>query len=209
MWQKIVSQINSMFYILIALILFIFVIQAIFTILRKKRITREDKYANLKFMNKLDILSKAEFKKYSLMNKKEYLLFSKLEHLLDKQQFGKYFRLFSQVAMGEFIQCNDRYAFNLINSKRVDFLIIDRYGQPVIVIEYQGEGHYQDNAIERDAIKKECCRKAEIDYIEFTPNYDELDFQRVVKILNENYLSTKKNKENYAKSNPNQLAKSR
>ncbi|HDR1313111.1 TPA: DUF2726 domain-containing protein, partial [Pasteurella multocida] len=119
------------------------------------------------------------------------------------------FQLFSQVAMGEFIQVNDSNAFHLINQKRVDFLIIDKDCQPIVAIEYQGNGHYQNNAVERDAIKKESCRKANIDYIEFTPDYDELDFQRVLKIVNAHAHRFIKNEEIYVKPNSNQLAKSR
>ncbi|MCT6647229.1 DUF2726 domain-containing protein, partial [Enterococcus faecalis] len=66
------------------------------------------------------------------MNKSEYALFTQLKTLLDTQQNGKYFQLFSQVAMGEFIQVNDSNAFHLINQKRVDFLIIDKDCQPIV-----------------------------------------------------------------------------
>ena len=35
-------------------------------------------------------------------------------------------------------------AFRSINSKRLDFLVIDGYGMPVLAVEYQGHGHYND-----------------------------------------------------------------
>ncbi|EGP02549.1 hypothetical protein AAUPMG_12791, partial [Pasteurella multocida subsp. multocida str. Anand1_goat] len=137
----------------------------IMIILTKKRKNKKKyAYSDLRQPSKLEILSKAEFKKSSLMNKSEYALFTRLKTLLDTQQNGKYFQLFSQVAMGEFIQSDDYHAFHLINNKRVDFLIIDKDCQPIVAIEYQGNGHYQNNAVERDAIKKESCRKANIDY---------------------------------------------
>ena len=62
--------------------------------------------------------------------------------------------------MGEFLESIDKEAYFAINSKRVDFLIVDKKGYAVIVIEYQGQGHYQDNAAKRDAVKREACRKA-------------------------------------------------
>ncbi|HHE3605447.1 TPA: DUF2726 domain-containing protein [Pasteurella multocida] len=209
MWQGIFSQLSSL-YPLIGLAIFIFIFKVIMIILTKKRKNKNrHTYSDFKQSNKLEILSKAEFRKSNLMNKSEYALFTQLKTLLDTQQNGKYFQLFSQVAMGEFIQVNDSNAFHLINQKRVDFLIIDKDCQPIVVIEYQGSGHYQNNAVERDAIKKESCRKANIDYIEFTPDYDELDFQRVLKIVNAHAHRFIKNEEIYVKPNSNQLAKSR
>ncbi|MGC6247591.1 DUF2726 domain-containing protein [Bisgaard Taxon 45] len=208
MWQGIFNQLSAL-YPLIGLALFAVIFKVIMLILTKKRKNKKKyAYSDLRQPSKLAILSKAEFKKSKLMNKSEYTLFTQLENLLNTQQNGKYFRLLSQVAMGEFIQANDNDAFHLINHKRVDFLIIDKSCQPIVVIEYQGNGHYQNNAAERDAIKKECCRKANIDYIEFTPNYDDFDFQRVLKIVNNHAHRFIKNEEMYAKPNPNQLAKS-
>lgn len=209
MWQGIFSQLSAL-YPLIGLAIFVFTFKVIMIILTKKRKNKKKyAYSDLRQPSKLEILSKAEFKKSSLMNKSEYALFTQLKTLLDTQQNGKYFQLFSQVAMGEFIQSDDYHAFHLINNKRVDFLIIDKDCQPIVVIEYQGNGHYQNNAVERDAIKKESCRKANIDYIEFTPDYDELDFQRVLKIVNAYAHRFIKNEEIYVKPNSNQLAKSR
>ncbi|MDH3002029.1 DUF2726 domain-containing protein [Pasteurella multocida] len=209
MWQGIFSQLSAL-YPLIGLAIFVFIFKAIMIILTKKRKNKKRyAYSDFRPPSKLEILSNAEFKKSNLMNKSEYTLFTQLENLLNTQQNGKYFRLFSQVAMGEFIQANDSNAFHLINNKRVDFLIIDKDCQPIVVIEYQGSGHYQNNAVERDVIKKECCRKANIDYIEFAPNYDELDFQRVLKTVNALAHRFIKNEEIYAKPNSNQLAKSR
>jgi uncharacterized protein HI_1631 len=118
------------------------------------------------------------------LNKSEYRLFTRLISLLEKSHQEQKYRLFSQVAMGEFIQSENSEAFRLVNNKRVDFLITDKFGNPVVVIEYQGGGHYQNNAIERDAIKKEACRKARIEYIEFPQKYDELHFERISHVLN-------------------------
>lgn len=53
-------------------------------------------------------------------------------------------------------------AFRSINSKRLDFLVIDRIGLPALAVEYQGHGHYQNGAFMRDAVKREAVRKANI-----------------------------------------------
>lgn len=121
------------------------------------------------------------------MNRSEYKLFRKLENYLEKLPQGKRVRLFSQVAMGEFIKSESDEAFRLINAKRVDFVIVDGSGEAIIVIEYQGMGHYQENAVERDAIKREACRKSGIEFLEFKKNYDELDFERVARILSAHF----------------------
>nr|WP_233127083.1 DUF2726 domain-containing protein [Rodentibacter sp. Ppn85] len=135
------------------------------------------------------------------MNKSEYQLFLKITQRLSSIENRQYFRLFSQVSMGEILATKDNRHFALINSKRIDFLIIDRKGYPVIAIEYQGKGHYQQNAIERDAIKREACRKANIKYLEFDDENDQIQLEAMTKYLHL-YLE-----EQNAKSNPNQLAK--
>lgn len=135
----------------------------------------------------LSIVSNSHYSKRPLMNRSEYKLFRKLENYLEKLPQGKRVRLFSQVAMGEFISSESDEAFRLVNGKRVDFVIVDFSGEAIIVIEYQGAGHYQENAIERDAIKREACRKAGIEFLEFKKNYDDLDFQRVSRVLNAHF----------------------
>ncbi|QIM62277.1 adenylosuccinate synthetase [Pasteurellaceae bacterium Orientalotternb1] len=193
MWEGILldvlKQIKPLLSIFLGAVCFVFILK-LFTIFLRKR--RRYKYSrsttNVIYKpNNLDILSKADFTKSPLLNKSEALLCSELSHFLESKHQQQSFKLFSQVSMGEFIQSKNVMAFNLINRKRVDFLIVDQQYNPVVVIEYQGSGHYQNNAVERDAIKKECCRKANIEYIEFKQNHDELDFQRVSKILNETY----------------------
>jgi len=83
------------------------------------------------------------------------------EHLLNRR--GGY-RLLAEVCMGSFMKTPkkepdierkrmDDQAYRSINSKRVDFLVIDRNGHPVVVLEYQGSGHYQGNARDRDRVK--------------------------------------------------------
>ena len=132
----------------------------------------------------LSKVSNAQYFKRPLMNRSEYKLFRKLEKHLEKFYKGQIVRLFSQVAMGEFLGSENDEAFRLVNAKRVDFVIVDSSGEAVIVIEYQGAGHYQENAVERDAIKREACRKAGIEFLEFKKNYDDLDFERVSRVLN-------------------------
>lgn len=150
---------------------------------KRKGVKRSDPVLFLQ--DNLQVVANAGYSKRKLMNKEEYKLYLLLFNLLEEQYKGRNLRLFCQVSMGEFIRTEDSTAFGLINSKRVDFLIINAFGDPIIVIEYQGKGHFQKNAIERDAIKKEACRKADIYYLEFTYNYTKLEIeQRISHILN-------------------------
>lgn len=97
----------------------------------------------------------------------------------EKQIFHKVFAYFrssnvpyyihAQVSLGEIIKSNE-YAYKLINSKRVDFCVVDGNFNPVCVIEYQGSGHFNDSASKRDEIKKVACEKAGIKYIALYAN---------------------------------------
>ncbi|OOF79224.1 hypothetical protein BKG96_02660 [Rodentibacter caecimuris] len=169
---------------------------------RYKRKNRQQIALSLNEKNHLALISEAIFTKKPLMNKSEYQLFLKITQRLSSIENRQYFRLFSQVSMGEILATKDNRHFALINSKRIDFLIIDRKGYPVIAIEYQGKGHYQQNAIERDAIKREACRKANIKYLEFDDENDQIQLEAMTKYLHL-YLE-----EHNAKPNSNQLAES-
>ena len=69
----------------------------------------------------------ASFQKKRLMNKEEFRLYVQLERLIGSNTNGM--RLFSQVPLGEILRSNDSDAFFCINSKRCDFVIIDRNGE--------------------------------------------------------------------------------
>lgn len=186
----------------IILFLFLCFMIVLFKPRRYKRKNRQQIAFSSNEKSHLALMSEAIFTKKPLMNKSEYQLFLKITQRLNSIENRQYFRLFSQVSMGEILATKDNRHFALINSKRVDFLIIDRKGYPVIAIEYQGKGHYQQNAIERDAIKREACRKANIKYLEFDDENDQIQLEAMTKYLHL-YLE-----EQNAKSNPNQLAES-
>ena len=107
-----------------------------------------------------------------LMGASEFRRFRKLEALVVERRAGH--RLFSQVSIGEILRVDPASgsrsarmsAFNRINAKRVDFLIVDRSGFPVAAVEYQGADHYRGNAAMRDAIKREAFRLAGVPFVE-------------------------------------------
>jgi hypothetical protein len=64
-----------------------------------------------------------------------------------------------QVALGEIV-CTpgrsrvERRAFGWVNAKRLDLLVADRRGWPLLAIEYQGAGHFRGDWKQRDAVKR-------------------------------------------------------
>ena len=108
------------------------------------------------------------FQKRRLMNYAEYRVFKVIENEILAERTGH--RVFAQTSLGEVLQSEDSTAFRSINAKRVDILIVDRAGWPVVAVEYQGSEHYQGTAAARDAIKKEALRKAGVGYVEIIPD---------------------------------------
>ncbi len=131
--------------------------------------------------DQLHFVANSEFDKRKLMNQHEFYLFRKLESYLQKN-YSEY-RVFPQVAMGVYLSASDTQAHSSINSKRADFVIISKYGKPCVVVEYQGNGHYQANAAARDAVKKEACRKAGIHYVEISADYTDQDINVIGRYL--------------------------
>lgn len=122
-----------------------------------------------------DAAPKAPWLSVPLMNRSESTFFDSLNAVLDEA--GQGHRAFSQVAYGGFLKVPDgamknpdfAAAYFAVARKRVDFLVIDRFGYPVIAIEFQGHGHYCGNADERDQAKRVACRKAGLWFLEVGP----------------------------------------
>jgi len=104
------------------------------------------------------------FKKQRVLSSSEFRIFAIVEEEVAALRSGC--RVFAQTSLGEILRPADQDAFHSINSKRVDILVIDRGGWPILAVEYQGEGHFQGTAAGRDAVKKEALRKAGVGYME-------------------------------------------
>lgn len=73
----------------------------------------------------------------------------------------------AQVSLGEILASPDQDAYLAVNSKRVDYALMDENACVVHALEYQGSGHHlAPSAAARDAVKKEALRKAGIGYHE-------------------------------------------
>lgn len=108
----------------------------------------------------------AKFSSRPLLNRPEANLFKALDAAVIARNPG--WQVMAQVSLGEFISSADKDAYGCVNSKRVDFALMDPHAHVVHAIEYQGSGHHLEGgaAAARDAVKKEALRKAGIGYHE-------------------------------------------
>ncbi len=141
-----------------------------FRVSLQNRRARAARYSVGDSANQLRFVMRAKFHKKKTMNKSEYHVFRTIEREVHAMHRG--YRVFAQTSLGEIIGSDDSHAFSSINSKRVDILIIDPWGYPAAVFEYQGRGHYQRDAAARDAVKKEALRKAGVAYVEVSATDD-------------------------------------
>lgn len=112
----------------------------------------------------------------TLLNQSERKLFSIIERSIRPLPARP--RLLCQVSYGEFLSTRSRRAFWRINYKRADFVIVDRQFNPLIVIEYQGLGHYGGSmksgqrAYQSDKIKRQACLSAGLPWLAVPARYD-------------------------------------
>lgn len=124
----------------------------------------------------LGFVSAVRFEARPLFNKSEFQVLLVLEAVAREAKAGH--RVMAQTCYGEFLRLKrgekneeaDR-AYRSVNSKRADFVIVDAAGYPVIVVEYQGSGHYQGTAELRDAVKREALRSAGVPLVEVMPDF--------------------------------------
>lgn len=75
---------------------------------------------------------------------------------------------------------NDK-AYQSINSKRVDFLVIDAMGSPALVIEYHGTFGRDEHALAKDEIKRVTFDRAGIPWIEVPALIDETKLATMIR----------------------------
>jgi hypothetical protein len=114
--------------------------------------------------DQLKAVMKADFKPRALLNRPEGQVFKALDRIVVAR--NPQWQVMAQVSLGEFLASEDREAYACINSKRVDFALMDADCRVRHALEYQGSGHHQGSAAARDAVKKEALRKAGVGYHE-------------------------------------------
>ena len=133
----------------------------------------------------LTTVSRAKFSSRPLLNRSEATVFGALDKAVIARNPG--WQVMAQVSLGEFLASPDKNAFLSVNSKRIDFALMDdrccvvhalEYqgsghhvgncapARDAVKKEYQGSGHHQGTAAARDAVKKEALRRAGIGYHE-------------------------------------------
>jgi len=127
----------------------------------------------------MEAVSANQFETVPILNKEESHLLPVLDDAV--RIAGRSHRVVIQASLGEVIRPaktgkpgQTEGARRSINSKRLDFGIINAAGFLRLAIEYQGSGHYNDRTFMRDAVKREALRKAGIHMLEvhkgFTPD---------------------------------------
>lgn len=119
--------------------------------------------------DQLKAVMRADFKPRPLLNKREVEVFKALDRIVIARNPA--WQVMAQVCLGEFLASEDDDAYRCINSKRVDFALMDAGGRVHHALEYQGGGHHQGSAAARDAVKKEALRKAGIGYHEIVAGH--------------------------------------
>lgn len=136
------------------------------TPIRNKVLTEIPKNVGMSSTNQLACVMGAPFTSRPLLNRPEATLFKALDAAVIARNPG--WQVMAQVSLGEFLSSADKDAYGCVNSKRVDFALMDPDANVVHAIEYQGSGHHLPGgaAAARDAVKKEALRKAGIGYHE-------------------------------------------
>lgn len=115
--------------------------------------------------DQLKTVSEARFVARRLLNAPEAKVFDTLIKAVNAR--NPQWQVMAQVSLGEFLASANKEAFLAVNSKRVDFALMDANYSVRHAIEYQGSGHHTGtSAAARDAVKKEALRKAGIGYHE-------------------------------------------
>lgn len=134
----------------------------------------------------MQFVSAVEFEPQPLLNKSEFQVLLLLESVSRDLNAG--FRVMAQTSLGEILRPKRTWrrtdadlAYRSINSKRSDFVVVDRFGIAVLAVEYQGHGHYQGNAVQRDAVKREAFRSANVAFLEVPVDFQKSEVRRVVR----------------------------
>ena len=130
---------------------------------------------NAHYSQELKAIRREKFKKGKLLNKSEMDLLLALENAL----YGKGYRIIFQTSLGSFLNHSNKDMFLKINCKRADFVIVNRFGYPEVVVEYNGEGHFSSSSYLRDDIKETACSSAEVPFVSIS-YHEKRDLKRAI-----------------------------
>lgn len=132
--------------------------------------------------DQLRLVMEATFTARPLLNQSERRLLGVIDQALTDHSPG--WRAMGQVSLGEILASPNENAFFVINSKRVDLLIVDVDCRPLHAVEFQGKGHHTGrNTAARDAVKREALRRAGIGYVEVVSGDTPAEVREMVRKL--------------------------
>ncbi len=105
----------------------------------------------------------------------EIEIYRGIREILSEPKYSQ-FLLLAQVSLGEIFNTrpyDDRAAaaaYYAFNARRSDLVIVNTDGLPVLIIEYQGGGHFQKSYYLRDEIKRRVFQKAKVRALEIAEN---------------------------------------
>lgn len=106
------------------------------------------------------------FKRKKLLNDTEFSALKIIERVLKNENASRFIYVLPQVALGSYLTHSIEYTHQAINTKRTDFLLVNRGYYPVAAIEINGSGHFiSPTAQLRDEIKLRALEGAEIEFI--------------------------------------------
>lgn len=118
--------------------------------------------------DQLSITLNNKYEKKRMLNKTEEEVYKIILRMIYLHAKGQY-KINMQTSLGEILKSSPD-GHKTINCKRVDFCIVDREFIPVAVIEVNGTGHYQGDALLRDETKRTAIECAGIKYIAIREN---------------------------------------
>lgn len=132
--------------------------------------TWDEKKYTFEKKDQLSIALKSKFTKQRIINKTEEEVYRLILRFLITNNLKQY-KVTMQTSMGEILKCESE-GYGTINCKRADFCIVDKDFYPIAIIEVNGSGHYQGDALEREEIKRSAAECAGITYISIRENED-------------------------------------
>ena len=136
--------------------------------------------------NQMKFIRQARLRAVAPVNKEAVRVLYALENWI--RASGSGWRVAFEVSMGAFIRTAfdqkdemQKAAFSSYNSKRVDFLLIDKKGAPRLVVEYHGSGHdLSDDASARMEVKRLALERAGIPLVEIPAGMQRADILSMV-----------------------------
>jgi|GEM_PF-2669786 len=151
---------------------------------RRKQYYEENSISDVR--NQIKFIDQADLHAARPVNKEAVRVLYALEEWVRVNQ--PKWRISFEVGMGAFIRTThssdervQKAAFSSCNSKRVDFLLIDPFGQPVLAVEYHGSGHsLSSDAEDRMRVKRLVLERVGIPLVEVPANAGRADVLHMV-----------------------------